>query len=296
MSEQKTQVGAKPSTTTDRFSRRLRNLYRLSIVIIAAFVVLSTILFVGRAAVYKIHAYERGLHLRGGRFVSVDEPGWHVQIPLVDTVIIVKVNERLGYIERLDAMTSDDVTMIVSLQYTYRVTNPERFALEVDDPERLDEEMTSQPSESGRAFKLESFAVNLTELARQKKLDPLIGREVEMKRIIQVLCRRKKNNPALIGEPGVGKTAIAEGLAERISGHKVPHILMNRRLVTLDLASIVAGTKYRGQFEERLKAVMNEIRESDNVIIFIIHLLFIILNDCFIIIYLYFFLIINFNI
>ncbi len=115
----------------------LERFYKLAIIALAAFIVLAVALFLSRAAVYKIHAYERGLHLRGGRFVCVDDPGWHVQIPLVDTVIIVKVNERLGYIEKLDAMTSDDVTMIVSLQYTYRVTNPERFALEVDDPERI---------------------------------------------------------------------------------------------------------------------------------------------------------------
>ncbi len=116
---------------------------------------------------------------------------------------------------------------------------------------------------------LDQFGRDLTELAREGKLDPVIGRNAEIERMVQILCRRKKNNPALIGEPGVGKTAIAEGLAERIASHHVPHILMNKRLVTLDLASIVAGTKYRGQFEERLKAVMNEIRESDNVIIFI---------------------------
>ena len=116
---------------------------------------------------------------------------------------------------------------------------------------------------------LDQFGRDLTELAREGKLDPVIGRNDEIERMVQILCRRKKNNPALIGEPGVGKTAIAEGLASRIAGHHVPHILMNKRLVTLDLASIVAGTKYRGQFEERLKAVMNEIRESDNVIIFI---------------------------
>ena len=118
-------------------SNTLERFYKLAVVALAAFILLSVALLLSRAAIYKIHAYERGLHLRGGRFVSVDEPGWHAQIPLVDTVIIVKVNERLGYIERLDAMTSDDVTMIVSLQYTYRVTNPERFALEVDDPERI---------------------------------------------------------------------------------------------------------------------------------------------------------------
>ncbi len=112
-------------------------LFRLATIVLAAVVVLVVLVVVGRSAVYKIHAYERGLHLRGGRFVSVDEPGWHIQIPLVDTVIIVKVNERLGYVEEVPAMTSDDVTMDVSLQYTYRVSDPRRFALEVDDPERI---------------------------------------------------------------------------------------------------------------------------------------------------------------
>ncbi len=113
------------------------SLFKLATVVLAAVVVLVVLVVVGRSAVYKIHAYERGLHLRGGRFVSVDEPGWHIQIPLVDTVIIVKVNERLGYVEEVPAMTSDDVTMDVSLQYTYRVSDPQRFALEVDDPERI---------------------------------------------------------------------------------------------------------------------------------------------------------------
>ncbi|MYH63210.1 MAG: SPFH domain-containing protein, partial [Caldilineaceae bacterium SB0675_bin_29] len=111
--------------------------YKLSVIVLAALAVLLVALYVGRAAVYKIHEFERGLHLRGGRFLGVQNPGWHVQVPLVDTVIIVKVIERLGYVERIPAMTSDNVTMDVSLQFTYRVTNPERFALAVDDPERI---------------------------------------------------------------------------------------------------------------------------------------------------------------
>lgn len=118
-------------------SSTLERLYKLAVVVLAAFITLSVLIFLGRAAVYKIRPYERGLHLRGGRFISVDAPGWHTQIPLVDTVIIVQVNERLGYVERIEAMTSDDVTMMVSLQYTYRVTDPERFALDVEDPERI---------------------------------------------------------------------------------------------------------------------------------------------------------------
>jgi ATP-dependent Clp protease ATP-binding subunit ClpC len=116
---------------------------------------------------------------------------------------------------------------------------------------------------------LNQFGRDLTSLAREGKLDPVIGRENEIERVVQVLSRRKKNNPVLVGEPGVGKTAIAEGLAQRIVEGKVPESLKNKRIVTLDLAAVVAGTKYRGQFEERLKTVMNEIRESKDTIIFI---------------------------
>jgi ATP-dependent Clp protease ATP-binding subunit ClpC len=116
---------------------------------------------------------------------------------------------------------------------------------------------------------LDHFGRDLTELARRGKLDPIIGREDEIERVCQILSRRKKNNPVLIGEPGVGKTAIAEGLATRIVEGCVPQTLENKRVVTLDMASLVAGTKYRGQFEERLKAVMNEIINSTDVIIFI---------------------------
>ncbi len=116
---------------------------------------------------------------------------------------------------------------------------------------------------------LNQFGRDLTQLAREGKLDPTFGREGEIERVIQILCRRKKNNPILIGEPGVGKTAIVEGLASRIVESKVPELLRNHRLITLDLASVVAGTKYRGQFEERLKNIMNEIRESSDTIIFI---------------------------
>jgi len=116
---------------------------------------------------------------------------------------------------------------------------------------------------------LDQFGRDLTQLARDGKLDPIIGRDQEIGRVIQVLCRRKKNNPVLIGEPGVGKTAIVEGLAQRIVENKVPELLKNKRITTLDLASIVAGTKYRGQFEERLKNIINEIKDNEEVIIFI---------------------------
>ena len=116
---------------------------------------------------------------------------------------------------------------------------------------------------------LDNFGRDLTRLAEENKLDPVVGREKEIERVSQILSRRKKNNPLLIGEPGVGKSAIAEGLALRIINKKVSRILYNKRLVTLDLASLVAGTKYRGQFEERMKAVMNELEKNDDVILFI---------------------------
>ncbi|MCP4568344.1 MAG: ATP-dependent Clp protease ATP-binding subunit [FCB group bacterium] len=116
---------------------------------------------------------------------------------------------------------------------------------------------------------LDHFGRDLTEMARRGRLDPIIGRNMEIERVTQILSRRKKNNPVLIGEPGVGKTAIVEGLAQRIVEGKVPQTLENKRVVSLDMASLVAGTKYRGQFEERLKSVMTEIMNSKDVIIFI---------------------------
>ena len=116
---------------------------------------------------------------------------------------------------------------------------------------------------------LKAFGRDLTEIAKKGEMDPIIGREKEIRRVVQILCRRTKNNPVLIGEAGVGKTAIVEGLAQHVSSGFVPEILIDKKVITLDLALMVAGTKYRGQFEERIKAVMDEIRKSKNVILFI---------------------------
>ncbi|MBI4536882.1 MAG: ATP-dependent Clp protease ATP-binding subunit [candidate division NC10 bacterium] len=135
--------------------------------------------------------------------------------------------------------------------------------------ELLGEQTSKQTGSATRTPALDEFGVDLTSQARQDKLDPVIGREAEIERVIQILSRRKKNNPVLIGEAGVGKTAIVEGLALRIVASNVPEILLRRRVVQLDLAGMVAGTKYRGQFEERLKAVVKEIQQNNNVILFI---------------------------
>ena len=128
---------------------------------------------------------------------------------------------------------------------------------------------TSKSNKKSKTPVLDNFGRDLTELAEEGKLDPVVGREKEIERVSQILSRRKKNNPLLIGEPGVGKSAIAEGLALRIIQKKVSRILFGKRVVTLDLASLVAGTKYRGQFEERMKAVMNELEKNDDIILFI---------------------------
>ena len=123
--------------------------------------------------------------------------------------------------------------------------------------------------EKSKTPALDAFGRDLTQLAREGRLDPVIGREDEIERILQILCRRTKNNPILLGEPGVGKTAIVEGLSQKIVNGDIPELLLGKRLLSLDLAAIVAGTKYRGQFEERMKAIMQEIRRSQDVLIFI---------------------------
>lgn len=131
------------------------------------------------------------------------------------------------------------------------------------------EEFAKDTSRTRKFKNLEAFSLDLTYLAREGKLDPVIGREKEIERVLQILARRKKNNPVLIGEPGVGKTAIVEGIAQKIAKGDVPDAILDKRILSLDLAAVVAGTKYRGQFEERLKAIVNEATEAKEVILFI---------------------------
>ena len=151
-------------------------------------------------------------------------------------------------------------------------------SMDYDDNDDLEESSSSRKSSSssasGRKEKsktpvLDNFGKDLTKAAEQNKLDPVVGRSKEIERVSQILSRRKKNNPLLIGEPGVGKSAIAEGLALRIVNKEVSRVLFDKRVVSLDLASLVAGTKYRGQFEERMKALMNELEKNDDIILFI---------------------------
>jgi ATP-dependent Clp protease ATP-binding subunit ClpC len=170
-------------------------------------------------------------------------------------------------------------------QFKLMITNDEDYiegptseSFPNEDDTSGDEDTSKENLFSGSAAKgnkksktpvLDNFGRDLTNLAEEGKLDPVVGREAEIQRVSQILSRRKKNNPLLIGEPGVGKSAIAEGLALRIIQRKVSRILYDKRVVTLDLASLVAGTKYRGQFEERMKAVMNELEKNDDIILFI---------------------------
>ena len=168
----------------------------------------------------------------------------------------------------------------VKEQFKFMITNDENYIepkAEFQDDDAAAEESskdifnspTGKTNKKSKTPVLDNFGRDLTAMAEEGKLDPVVGREKEIERVSQILSRRKKNNPLLIGEPGVGKSAIAEGLANRIVKRKVSRILFNKRVVTLDLASLVAGTKYRGQFEERMKAVMNELEKNDDIILFI---------------------------
>ena len=144
----------------------------------------------------------------------------------------------------------------------------DRVKEEINKVLRGGESVGPQKEKSKTPF-LDHFGRDINSLAREKKLDPVIGREREIERVVQILSRRKKNNPVLIGEPGIGKTAIVEGLAQKIVEKEIPQVLEEKRVINLDMASMVAGTKYRGQFEERLKALMTELQKNDNIVVFI---------------------------
>jgi len=187
-------------------------------------------------------------------------------------------SDVIGTEHILLSLLRDEDNIATQILHQFNVTYDNARAelnniLSSKDPAKASSQQTSVGSgkkvDKTKTPVLDNFGRDLTKLAIDDKLDPVIGREKEIERVAQVLSRRKKNNPVLIGEPGVGKTAIAEGLALRIIQKKVPRILQEKRVVTLDLAGLVAGTKYRGQFEERMKALMNELEKADDVILFI---------------------------
>ena len=173
-----------------------------------------------------------------------------------------------GVKDQFKLLISNDEDIIESLT-SEAFPNDDDLSSEQPGKENIFSSSPAKPNKKSKTPVLDNFGRDLTFLATEGKLDPVVGREEEIQRVSQILSRRKKNNPLLIGEPGVGKSAIVEGLALRIVQRKVSRILFDKRVVTLDLASLVAGTKYRGQFEERMKAVMNELEKNDDIILFI---------------------------
>jgi len=162
-----------------------------------------------------------------------------------------------------------DVLNAIGVNYdTIRQEIQDIIDEDVEVPEVSSDFGTSQKPRKTKTPVLDSFSIDLTDMARQGKLDPIIGRQKEVDRLIQILSRKKKNNPILVGEPGVGKTAVIEGLAQKIAAKEVPEILEDKRLVSLDMTSLVAGTKYRGQFEERIISLLSELRKNKNIIMF----------------------------
>ena len=170
------------------------------------------------------------------------------------------------YKSELDYVSNDMMELDESLPFA---ESPSEQDLPFEEENQSDMSSTRKPGTKSKTPVLDNFGRDVTKLAQEGKLDPIIGRENEIERVSQILSRRKKNNPILIGEPGVGKTAIVEGLALRINQKKVSRTLFNKRIVMLDLAALVAGTKYRGQFEERMKAIMTELEKTKDVILFI---------------------------
>jgi ATP-dependent Clp protease ATP-binding subunit ClpC len=201
---------------------------------------------------------------------------------VIDTehLLLAIVKEENSFVTRYLGEINIDYQIIRSLVEAESQVPRADFPREEDDDDtgfqRGGSGKGSQPTGSQQSAKsssdtpvLDNFGTDLTRAAEENRLDPIVGREREIERLAQILSRRKKNNPILIGDPGVGKSAIAEGLALRITQRKVSRVLFNKRVVTLDMASIVAGTKYRGQFEERMKAILNELSKNDNIILFI---------------------------
>lgn len=195
---------------------------------------------------------------------------------------LVDTEHLLLAIQKMKNNLADDVLLSNNISYDrvfaqITTKNIENSNSPFDDDDEMEDPFSSKkskqnissPPKQSDTPALDSFGTDITKAAKENRLDPIVGREKEIERIAQILSRRKKNNPVLIGDPGVGKSAIVEGLALRIVQHRVSRILFDKRVVSLDMASIVAGTKYRGQFEERIKAILNELQKNPNIILFI---------------------------
>jgi len=191
-------------------------------------------------------------------------------------LLLAMLKEKTSFITKI--MTDEDILYdkVRHVLETIEPSNSSEFPPDDDNESPFSSSGSSESSRPGSSVKsssetpvLDNFGIDITKAAEEGRLDPIVGREKEIERLAQILSRRKKNNPILIGEPGVGKSAIAEGLAIRIVEKKVSRVLFGKRVVTLDLASIVAGTKYRGQFEERMKAILNELSKNPDIILFI---------------------------
>eukprot|EP00747_Dinoflagellata_sp_TGD_P157083 gnl/TRDRNA2_/TRDRNA2_177719_c0_seq21.p1 gnl/TRDRNA2_/TRDRNA2_177719_c0~~gnl/TRDRNA2_/TRDRNA2_177719_c0_seq21.p1 ORF type:complete len:307 (-),score=59.22 gnl/TRDRNA2_/TRDRNA2_177719_c0_seq21:8-928(-) len=179
-------------------------------------------------------------------------------------VLVAIFNEQES--QAVYLLNSQDVHRLDVVNYISHGVSPQQ---EADDAQQPDIEAGGGPEGGASANALEAYASNLNELARADRIDPLVGRAFEIERAAQILCRRRKNNPLLVGEPGVGKTAIAEGLARMIVEGQVPEPLQDAVVYSLDLGALLAGTKYRGDFEKRLKSLLAELRKQDNSILFI---------------------------
>ena len=193
------------------------------------------------------------------------------QVPDIEHLVLAILKDNTSVVTQILAKYDVDYDRLKDkLAHTFRSEIPNE-----DDDLRENKDDSGQQGFSGKGKSqsetpvLDNFGVDLTKAAEQNQLDPIIGRDLEIERLVQILSRRKKNNPVLIGEPGVGKSAIAEGLAIRIIKKQVSRVLFGKRIVTLDVASVVAGTKYRGQFEERMKSILNELAKTNDVILFI---------------------------
>lgn len=203
----------------------------------------------------------------------------HSQIVDVQHLLLAILHDQANNGAK-EILESNDITYNSVLAYLQKANKPsDSTGLSDDDyDDELDEAPKSRPSgntatatqkTSGKTPVIDNFSIDLTRAALEGKLDPMVGRENEISRVTEILCRRKKNNPILIGEPGVGKSAIVEGLAQLIANHKTSPILFGKRLVSLDMTAIVAGTKYRGQFEERIRAIIKELEQNPDIIVFI---------------------------